>query len=1072
MSFTQSTFLGASIRDVQSSIGWNTEPNRLIVSLVEDPTNNDRFSPVEVGQPIYFQIGSYRFYGLLEKWTESKSLEGYPLFVCHCADPRALLQATKIILSGYGGSVSGVYNLLNVYGYFESGGFGNSYVTDSGMPWRKIQLAIHALTNIPIYGANGGPIYFKGYYYKVDLSDLPNLPPYFRVGGGEGSNLSLIDFVEIVCRAANYDFTVELIGFTIKVRTHARGVQPPLGTISRLVDSGIGINLISNENGLELRNETTSSFLVGAPIHTIYKGESYGSFWGYNIDDEPIIGSLSYLPFWNGNNLLGTVITESVLLYLPEVSDILGELNYQTTEFELRIVLSKQNGGGYSSWTNFLRTYRRDIYDLLELPAGGVGEAGGNKNLFKLFVDGGKREVPRTVRAANGNAQQLLQKGDRLYKALLNVASAYLGKKWAVILPLVETTVDVDTGVAKNSYDIANAGYRENDAENDLNRLPSLYYNFFQTPDGLFVPFAYYFSSDVDYDTIPTGNSLTVTLPGDLSQSHFVKCSIDPKIQLAAFKVDSGSTPAVLQYAARFPNLVDQKGYIRVPVAIVTTEPIFKPVDSAFGDNNIFNLINGGPERQPAPAVGALLGGQDLVRNANFGRVSISLHPEAVLPNAFHIPLKSNTLRYGPWRAQGAAGAVNYTQNDSINPWSYGSYANMNLVGTAFVSQEASTMQTVETGQLQSEGLPQFSLGDIMMAGGPNITRINIQFGERGVTTTYSFETYIPRYGQIGKYNIDRMRRQASFARDITNNARAEIQRNGVKVNAIADANRAVVARGVLAAMPPAIAGDRTPHTALNARLLEVDGSTVCGISTTTYSESLILSNADDYDEMTKGATTSLDGVFWPYQFLGPTGYLPYLHLPTGCWFDRTINNGFHNNPLTPGSGNIQYMVWDSGNEYAGAQAWLDGILLDSGISKRSIGLRGPLVLTGWGRLTNGDAFPSEGDDYDDDAFCNSNKWKTGPIDLLFDDKRKVWTSNPCYKGILRQNLLSYSGVARMEVRKAPMRNSGTRNDLFGDQDIYVRNWFKTTIPSGTHVVAQYVHTDNTYVVVAADCPE
>jgi hypothetical protein len=394
----------------------------------------------------------------------------------------------------------------------------------------------------------------------------------------------------------------------------------------------------------------------------------------------------------------------------------------------------------------------------------------------------------------------------------------------------------------------------------------------------------------------------------------------------------------------------------------------------------------------------------------------------------------------------------------------------MNIVGAAFVTQESSTMQVVESGQVQHEGIPQFSLGDIMKAGGPNITRINVQYGERGATTTYSFETYIPRYGQIGKYNIDRMRRQATFTRDMVNNVRAEAQRGGVKVNAIGEAINARRARGVLANMPGAIAGDRTPHTALNARILENNGYTVCGITTTTYAESLVLSNADDYDEMSRGAAISLDCIFWPYQFLGPTGYLPYLHLPTGCWFDSTITNGFHSNPLTPGSGNIQYMIWDSGNEYAGAQAWLDNIMSDSGITKRSIGLRGPLVLTGWGRTTDGNVFPGSGNEYDSDAFCNSRKWKTGPVDLLFDEKRRVWTSNPCYKGILKESLSSNTGIARMEVRKSESRDTVSNTDLFGDQEIYVRNWFGTTIPSGTKVVAQYVASDAAFVVIAADC--
>lgn len=59
----------------------------------------------------------------------------------------------------------------------------------------------------------------------------------------------------------------------------------------------------------------------------------------------------------------------------------------------------------------------------------------------------------------------------------------------------------------------------------------------------------------------------------------------------------------------------------------------------------------------------------------------------------------------------------------------------------------------------------------------------------------------------------------------------------------------------------------------------------------------------------------------------------------------------------------------------------------------RGVGLRSPLVLTGWGFDTEGNPVPSgSGGNIHSEAFWNPATWKTGPVDLRWDDVRKVWT--------------------------------------------------------------------------------
>ncbi len=249
MPFNQSTFLGASVRNITSSLGWNGESSRLVVTLAEDLSNGDSFNPVEPGQPIYFQLGSYKFFGLLKKWRKINDIQGFPAYEVECGDPRSLLEATKLIVGGYSGPTNGMKNLINVYGFYENvvgaavqadgtlTSFGASQVNETGIPWKKVRDALLLMTNLPAYGDYGGPITYKGYTYSLNLSELPILPDSFRIPAD--SSLSIMDFIQQVCEYGGCDFYIQLIGFTIKLRTANRYNQPPLGTITNFVNTNV-----------------------------------------------------------------------------------------------------------------------------------------------------------------------------------------------------------------------------------------------------------------------------------------------------------------------------------------------------------------------------------------------------------------------------------------------------------------------------------------------------------------------------------------------------------------------------------------------------------------------------------------------------------------------------------------------------------------------------------------------------------------------------------------------------------------------------------------------------------------
>jgi hypothetical protein len=287
MSFVVGTFLGARVRSFQSSIGWNLgSPSQLMVRLVDDPATGAAFSPVLVGTPVFFEFYGFRFSGLFQRYVETRGPDGNPVYEVTVVDPREILDGAQVIVGQYSGSVGAVKNLYNAFGFWEGLGFGQAQANEAGMPWYKIWQAVTNLANTPKYGTFGGPLTFQGVAYSLDLGDLPGAPPYYRVGGGV--SVCLLEAIAQVCEDGGCDFFVELVGFTIRVRTASRARPPRLGFISALANTNWAGTVIRSEAGLECRNELTSAFLVGGEVTTLWLTGALEQFWGYSADGRPI----------------------------------------------------------------------------------------------------------------------------------------------------------------------------------------------------------------------------------------------------------------------------------------------------------------------------------------------------------------------------------------------------------------------------------------------------------------------------------------------------------------------------------------------------------------------------------------------------------------------------------------------------------------------------------------------------------------------------------------------------------------------------------------------------------------
>jgi hypothetical protein len=342
------------------------------------------------GAPVYFHYYStanlntncvtdrnctpvFRFAGILGDYNKSFSTSGITYSV-NISDPRTILENTLVILEGEVGRVApadkhyllgggnifafqnerkyehgwnGYYNIINVYGYYESHGYNQSKLNDQGIPWFEAKngkvfsndygvdhhFGVLPAIDFIAAGTNlayqqklepyGGPAYYgiddrnittrppfsdtnngQGVYkYAIDLSALYNLskdynpnPPApgvlddrHRVKGG---NISLLQLIQQICEAAGADFMVEMFAprkgepFYQTHKDYAGIIR--VIPISRKMDVSIGVL----EKAIDMSQETPPK---GPFVSTGPEGQSIliDSSVGYEFTD-PVQGKILF----------------------------------------------------------------------------------------------------------------------------------------------------------------------------------------------------------------------------------------------------------------------------------------------------------------------------------------------------------------------------------------------------------------------------------------------------------------------------------------------------------------------------------------------------------------------------------------------------------------------------------------------------------------------------------------------------------------------------------------------------------------------------------------------------------
>jgi hypothetical protein len=978
----QQHFLGCSIRSFNLNMGWGDQSSILEVSLVEDDALFERFDGF-IGQLVRFQYSEWIFDGILTSIKEVKNQSinrGWEVVI---SDPRELLSGVELIIGGYIGFTYSVPNLYNVFGYLESFGYGNSLINDAGIPWRLIRDAFTQLNQIT-------PVYLAGYPYFIDLSLLPDVPNDFRINS---TNISLLDFIQQICSLANHEFTVIMTGNYITVLTVSNNIPQLNGSIYRLL-AQIQQNYISTEAGFELQYNTANKFLVGGQVEQIYyqfnnigtsqsgvinpiNDDTIARYWGKDLNGNINIAT---------REVSKTDNNEEVQLLSNETFYIDGQPiswpgtywhNYPTDIKELRAALES-----YDTWSIFLEQYKT-LTDIQE-----ANYSKEKKKIIKSSVHYGKwnriikdpdvdisklrdnnintlgiKDLAKLERDINTKSNQrfLTQK---VYDYIANFAKEHLDKKFMVRIPFVLAKRNEDYSIT-TSLEIADSGYIEESligqaVNNKL--LPNYPYFVLNQENKIeaYVRFGPFIVADLDLGELSEDDYYIQ------DQYIYVKCSVDKEF-VYVNKNTAFSPRAVIT----LPGAIKYNNYASDTDGVVSVLSI---LEQAYIDIQ--------PDNFAKQAEADFNKWRNQVGSSSY---DFDTRKTGLVPQMAAIPIRNNLVTYGPWYTQGLQGKVEFEQDTELTPWNYGGFSQMNAAGTAMVQDVYTTSMIGESGSVEFPGSPLFSIAHQIFAGGPTITQINTSIGENGVTTTYRMDKWSQKPGDQTRHRIEQFKKIHSLRRDI-------IRKNKIKPNQPLKNN---VKFGSFLTLNNKSRKNKTssPHQMIMSSTYG-SGNAKYNTAFMPFYETPRVLDTDDWESI---AGCSLDTLFTPFttdtNYSGD--YMPRFKNASGVPNSVEQLNPFKNKDML---GAIIHSPGHSGH----SDINISNISGDINVY-RSMALRSPIVLAGWGYDINGDIVPEN--------IENPKDWKVGPLDTRWDESRGVWVAGGGPSGYIRDLRVTPSGA-------------------------------------------------------------
>ncbi len=816
----------------------------------------DGSSAPEIGAPCYFRYGDFEFCGLIQNWQKIQVGSDTNVYTVTLASPTELLQGTSLILGQYAGEVKG-FNIFNIYGFQEylngkscttftqfeadgplfgsiAQGFGGADLTEAGMPWTKVRDALQLLTsNITVFpneainnfseynriayvGAPrdgygllpsdsinipAGSLFGYAKYiseYVLDISDIPVANTDYRISGPTADILTVISQV---CQDLAHDYYVELVPVrfngqilkVIKFRTVSRVEQKPTDIVQTYVESLSTAELIDSSYGRELRNEATTNFVIGGQkrsMYQVYNGIPFSeadpdsNYFDANYPGNAYVRD-TIVPYY-GQDYFGNIYVvkndntiDINLIGIKNSLNTIGALLPDTINVSVRSLIEATLG--FDMWLTHLQ-WNQSTEPLFETLKSAAPKS--YKSFFGRAIDlpdpgrqkAQLRDIVETasVRNAFDDATKDLYKLHEFFAGI-----GQRGRSQAMVR-IPYTCATIENGRVVTTDRPSDGGWTEHTNVLGLDN-PGGAVDFFKNEDGTIHSLAAYsYNSGLNVDGIGGKYFFTDLSEDEMLPSGILYTEIQAEEELVFLDANNAVSPRII---VNLPDLND----------------VITPVDDALSQKAATASINLAFNTSPASGVEKEI--------ARFSNIDTLIEPDSV---AVGFVSRENT--YGPWKPSniieaGPPGRVNIEKDETLVPWTYGSYVNMNTVAQARANDSVGGMNVVENGSIVVDGYPNVPLGSELASlqglnnkfyqslenlyenrsadlttinatingsnlvfdvpfiaygiwngtFGPNVTGIDVQVGTEGIRTTYNFRTYSPKFGTLSKYNANQL---------------------------------------------------------------------------------------------------------------------------------------------------------------------------------------------------------------------------------------------------------------------------------------------------------------------------
>lgn len=844
-----------------------------------------------------------------------------------------------------------------------AGGFGGAGVNHNGMQWSLIKDIFSVLTsavpllsnewsphgrithkgvNLSAYGApwtNGyGLLPSDGAinglavsHYYVDLTEVPAVPSYFRFAG---PTIGLLEAVSRVMQESGYDYYIELlpvkefiassngVAKIIKIRVISRLSQPSFGQIQEYIDSLADDNvLVGSSVGRELRDDTTSTFLIGGPKQTVYQAyqhyEPDGD--GQPNPEEADDMILPYFGLDNSGNMIvpyrvtgiwGRGITGTYWEFEVDTTDV--NLGLQELQLFNPLVINEAElleATNMASWEAYISSHLtesyqsisgelpesemdlRDVYDMMDWM----------RPRYRAFAS---RDLMSWSMAYSDLQDEVLvrrtQDKDKIFQFISNLLNEYYGKKFSVRVPYTSVVQDPESLVKTFSEQPTNdGGWTE---ETGIIGLPngSAFTDFFTNEQNKLTAFARFnYASGLDLSNFSPEDYIIYA--GDL----YLRADVEE------------------QYVFH-----DQANYLYPRVVLSISNLVW---DSADSEEAMYSRIHAA--LKAASTVPWSPGNLEYIDT--FSRMYKDVAGASIFndycrraysPDAVAFGILSNVNNYGPWSTVGPAGGIRVEKNDGLVPWEYGNYATLNIAAQALADAGITNAQVMELGSITVAGYPELPLGGEINSSsalqnkhlvenrtpsynayngtfiggspftyqylnynfgftwngayGPNVTNISVQ-GDANITTTYNMRTYTPQFGRFAELNASRLKQIGQNRMKVERDIRyRQFKYNQINQPINNNWNSETIFRHVEAqakANRKALQGN-TPHEVLVGQILPWESGQRAIIATESIREAIGELNTGTYE---RKAMMSLDGLIRPISLNGRGG-LPRFVNTTG----------------------------------------------------------------------------------------------------------------------------------------------------------------------------------------------